>query len=107
MSSFIHYIDECLCGEKPLKIKIEVSVRDEMRAEVSRILLIFKCSANKKTDDDDDNCVFAHAVAFFANLYAIFAIILWSVGFKCQIYGVTLQKRFFLMWYSQRFHCFA
>lgn len=102
MSSFIIYwwmlVLRCVV-QNHWKLKIEVSVRDEMRAEVSRILLIFKCRAEeKKTDDDDDDyCApmdgFTHAVA---SLYVILVIILWSVGFKCQIYGVTLQNRLFL-----------
>lgn len=36
-----------------IEIKIEVSVRDEMRVEVSRILLIFKCKGRIKNDDDN------------------------------------------------------
>lgn len=56
--------------QKPMKIKIEVSVRDEMRVEVSRILLIFNAeqtaaAATEKNGNDDDNGLFAHAVTFF------------------------------------------
>lgn len=33
--------------QKTMKIKIEVSMRDEMRVEKSRILLILECRAKK------------------------------------------------------------
>lgn len=88
-----------LCGAKALKIKIKVSVRDEMCVDMPRILLIFKYRAKKKWRWWRQLCsngLFAHVVTFFSRKFKFnFTIILWSVGFKCQIYGVALQKACF------------